>query len=153
MAPVETQSPDPIERIFILLEQYRQWLAPSGFAMGCPIGNLALELSDGHPEIRSLVHRNFSGWTESVRSWLVAAGDRLPARTERDQLAQLILTVMEGGIMQSRASGSPVPYDGSVAQLRSYFDLLQAEAHAMNNQTSIHDRVRPAHPGALEAQP
>lgn len=128
MAPVEAQSQDPIERIFILLEQYRQWLAPNGFAMGCPIGNLALELSDGHPEVRSLVHRNFRGWTESVRSWLVAAGDRLPAHTDRDQLAQLILTVMEGGVMQARASGSPTPYDASVAQLRSYFELLQAEA-------------------------
>src|SRR4051794_2925446 len=48
IAPVEARSTDPIARVFALLQQYRDWLAPKGFAMGCPIGNLALEVADSH---------------------------------------------------------------------------------------------------------
>ncbi len=128
MDPVEAKTTDPIERVFALLEQYRQWLSPNGFAMGCPIGNLALELSDGYKDIRALVHLNFRNWIGVVKSWLDAAGDRLPASADRDQLAQLILTIMEGGVMQARAECSPAPYDASVAQLRAYFDLLESSA-------------------------
>ena len=89
LAPAFHGVDDPIERIFALLQQYRQWLSPNGFAMGCPIGNLALELSDGYKDIRALIHLNFRNWVGVVKSWLDAAGDRLPANTNRQQLAQL----------------------------------------------------------------
>ena len=128
MSPVEAQTEDPLERVFVLLDQYRQWLTPIHFAMGCPIGNLALEVGDGQPPARALIRQNFEGWIAAVRKWLEAAGDQLPADVDRGQLAQFVLTVMEGGVMQSRAAGSPEPYEGSVAQLRAYFDLLRARA-------------------------
>ena len=128
MGPVEAGASDPIERIFALFAQYRGWLAPIGFAQGCPIGNLALEIGDSSPSARALIRRNFEGWHGRVRSWLDAAGDRLPRAVDRDQLAVFVLTVLEGGIMQARAEASPLPFDSSVAQLRSYFDLLRAAA-------------------------
>src|ERR1051325_2307164 len=42
MSPVEAKTADPVERVFALLDQYKLWLSPIHFAMGCPIGNLAL---------------------------------------------------------------------------------------------------------------
>ena len=71
--------------------------------MGCPMGNLALEVSDGHPEARRLIHANFENWARRVEGWLIEAGDRLPAGLNRSRLAHFILTVMEGGLMQARA--------------------------------------------------
>jgi TetR/AcrR family transcriptional regulator, transcriptional repressor for nem operon len=126
MDPVEAATQDPIERVFALLSQYRTWLAPINFTMGCPIGNLALEVGDSHTRARALIRQNFDGWSAVVESWLVAAGDRLPASLDRAQLADFILTVMEGGVMLSRAAGSPAPFDQSVAELRAYFDLLES---------------------------
>ncbi len=128
MAPVEAKTQDPIERVFALLEQYQQWLTPIHFTMGCPIGNLALEVGDTQTAARNLIRKNFEGWIAAVRAWLDAAGDRLPRDVDRGQLAQFVLTVMEGGVMQSRAAWTPEPYIASVAQLRSYFDLLRARA-------------------------
>jgi|ERR1051326_3774120 AcrR family transcriptional regulator len=128
MAPVEAKTQDPIERVFALLDQYRVWLAPIQFTMGCPIGNLALEVGDSQTIARALIRKNFDGWIASVRAWLEAAGDRLPRDIDRAALAQFILTVMEGGVMQSRAACSPEPYDNSVAQLRAYFELLLSRA-------------------------
>jgi TetR/AcrR family transcriptional regulator, transcriptional repressor for nem operon len=125
MTPAEQASPDPIERVFELLRLYRSGLEATGCRMGCPIGNLALEVADSHPEVRPAIDLNFRNWIRAVEGWLVAASDRLPREIDRAQLAQFVLTVMEGGIMQARAASSLAPFDASVEQLRAHFDLLQ----------------------------
>ncbi len=132
MGPARATSRDPIERIFGLLRLYRDGLEASGCRMGCPIGNLALEVADSHPEVRPLIDRNFRNWIGQVESWLVEGSDRLPPGTDFRQVAELVLTVMEGGIMQARASGDLGAFDGAVAQLRIYLDLLQAARQTPN---------------------
>jgi AcrR family transcriptional regulator len=126
--PVEARSDDPIERVFELLAQYRAGMTQAGCRMGCPIGNLALEVSDDHAEARELIHRNFENWVAEVQGWLDAAGERLPRDLDRTQLARFVLTVMEGGLMQARAARDLRPFDDSVAQLRVHFDTLEAAA-------------------------
>lgn len=133
MAPVEAKTQDPIERVFALLQQYRDWFSPLEFRLGCPIGNLALEVADSHPEIRPLIQTNFDGWVAFVKKWLDDAGPRLPKRLDRAQLAGAVLTIMEGGLMQARSSRSAAAYDASVAQLRAYFDLLLKQASAKSS--------------------
>src|SRR5947199_1161487 len=127
MANVESQ-PDPIERIFALLAWYRGGMQHMSCRMGCPIGNLALEVADDFPDARKLIDRNFNNWTRFIKRWLDEAGDRLPAEVDREQLAKFVLTVMEGGIMQSRAAGHLGPFDESVAQFRAYVELLKRQA-------------------------
>jgi TetR/AcrR family transcriptional repressor of nem operon len=128
MGPAESASDDPIERVFILLNQYRIRLDANQCRMGCPIGNLALEVSDGNAEARELIHRNFENWAGRVEEWLKMAGNRLPKNVDRAKLAHFVLTVMEGGLMQARAAGHMGPFDDSVAVLRDHFERLQAEA-------------------------
>jgi TetR/AcrR family transcriptional repressor of nem operon len=128
MNPVEARTVDPVGRVFALLQQYRDRMARERCRLGCPIGNLALEVSDGNADARRLVHSNFENWVDRVEQWLNAAGDRLPADVDRRQLARFVLTVMEGGLMQSRAAGHLQPFDDSVAVLRDYFRRLGAPA-------------------------
>ena len=130
MDPVESKTTDPIERVFALLDQYRAGMVRNHCRMGCPMGNLALEVSDGNPEARLLIHKNFENWAKRVEGWLVAAGDRLPADLDRAQLARFILTVMEGGLMQARAANDLGAYDQSVAVLREHMSLLEDRAKA-----------------------
>src|SRR5436190_1060699 len=108
MAHVESLA-DPIERIFGLLDRYRQGMQLMSCRMGCPVGNLALEVADDFPEARRLIDQNFQNWTRFIKRWLEEAGDRLPADLDREQLAKFVLTVMEGGIMQARAAGDLQP--------------------------------------------
>ena len=128
MDPAERRSADPLERVFELLGQYREGLHAWGCKMGCPIGNLALEVADDNVPARQLIHQNFENWILAVKQWLDDAGDRLPPDLDRAQLARFVLTVMEGGIMQARAAGQLGPFDDSVAQLRAYFAALQKVA-------------------------
>lgn len=128
LAPAEEATNDPIERVFAMLRNYREFLVMTDFGMGCPIGNLALEVSGAHPAIREKIALNFANWCGGVRGWLEAAGDRLPGDVDRDGLSRFILTVMEGGVMQARAHRAIQPYDDSVRQLRDYFERLMTDA-------------------------
>jgi len=131
LAPNFAKTEDPIERIFVLLDGYRQGLIATDCAAGCPIGNLALELNEFHPEAQKLIAANFEGWKEAIRGCLEAAADRFPPGTDFRALATFVLTTMEGGIMQSRSYKSLEPFDTSVTLLRDYFGRLFAEARRL----------------------
>lgn len=122
--PIYERCDDPIERVFLLLNDYRDKILTTDFTFTCPIGRLALEIDPAKRKIHQKIAANFNQWTAAVRKCLDAAAYRLPASVDREQLAQLVLTVMEGGVMQSRAQRAIQPYDASVAQLRTYFDTL-----------------------------
>lgn len=130
MGPIEAAEGDPVERIFRLLAWYRAGMVATECRMGCPVGNLALEVSDTHPEVRPLIDVNFANWAARIEAWLNEAGDRLPDDLDRRGLSRFVLTVMEGGIMQARASDELGPFDDSVAQLRAYIDALLERAAA-----------------------
>lgn len=121
---------DPIDRIFALLNGYRIQLLTSEFRYGCPIGNLALEIAEPDPKIRALIASNFNNWIAAVKGCLDAAAGRLPADTDRHALAEFILTIMEGGIMQARAQQDIGQFDRNVAVLRSHLDLLMRQKAA-----------------------
>lgn len=145
MAPAEAATSDPIERVFALMDVYRQGMLITGCRMGCPIGNLALEVADDNHEARKLIDENFDNWAHHVEGWLIAAGPRLPKDIDRRRLARFVLTVMEGGLMQARAAGSVTPFDDSIAQLREHFAALQALATSTKPRTpATPKRSRPS---------
>jgi TetR/AcrR family transcriptional regulator, transcriptional repressor for nem operon len=118
----------PIDRIFVLLGRYRQFLIDTDYFYGCPIGSLALELHEPDPAVRERLAANFSAWTAAVEECLAEASAVLPAGIDRKALAQFVLTTMEGGVMQARTYRNLETFDASVGQLRNYFDCLMAAA-------------------------
>jgi len=133
--PAFRRAKDPIERIFAVLAGYRQGLIETGLRQGCPIGNLALEVSDVLPRARHKIAANFEAWRGWIRKCLEEASDRLLADLDRDGLATLVLTVMEGAVMQARAHHSLKPFDQSVAQLKVYFDYLRRNPVSTRRET------------------
>jgi TetR/AcrR family transcriptional regulator, transcriptional repressor for nem operon len=121
---------DPIERIFALLAGYRMQLVLTDCTYGCPIGNLALEIHEPDPKIRELLAANFSNWAGAIAGCLDQAGERLPAGTDRKALAEFVLTVMEGAVMQARTYRDLGHFDRNIAVLRGHFDLLEQTARA-----------------------
>ncbi len=131
MQPMEEAEPDPIRRVLGLGDWYRGFLLENDCRLGCPVGNLALEVSDTHPEIKHLLNENFRNWTKIIHGWLLEAGERLPVELDRQELAAFVLTVIEGGIMQARAAGEVRPFDQSVKQLHAYIRALESQAAHM----------------------
>ena len=125
--PVATRLQDPIERVFGILEFYRGNLLKTDCSYGCPIGRLALEIPEEQFRVHKRLADNFDGWTSAVEKFLADARERLPVNTNAQTLAKFVLTVMEGGVMQSRAQRQIGPFDASVEHLREYFCLLQSQ--------------------------
>src|SRR6185369_9020117 len=118
--PAFDRRQDPIERIFALLESYRERLVSTRCQYGCPIGRLALELDAENTPAHERIARNFSAWRKAVETCVREAGIARP-----EDVAAFVLTVMEGAVMQSRAFGSIEPFDACVRQLRVHFDALR----------------------------
>jgi TetR/AcrR family transcriptional regulator, transcriptional repressor for nem operon len=122
--PAFTRHRDPVDRIFAILQGYRERLVETGCRYGCPLGRLALEIEAENLPAHSRIAANFAGWIGAVRSCLEDARDRFPPGLDLDALATFVLTTMEGGVLQSRSCRRLEPFDQSVAQLRNYFTCL-----------------------------
>ncbi len=140
--PVFDRVSDPIERIFGVLDGYRRMLIETKCTLGCPIGNIALELADSHPQVRRLCEENFNGWRDAIQSCLDEATDRFPADLDRRQLASFILTVMEGSVMQARAYKSLEPLDVAITQLRDYFERLLTDGSTLSVDRDLDESDR-----------
>jgi AcrR family transcriptional regulator len=125
LKPLWEDVTDPIERVFALLNGYRQHLVVTDCQYGCPIGYLALELHEPDPPVRERIAANFTQWVDRVETCLNDAGDRLPKTLDRRALAHFVLTTMEGAVMQARTYRTLDSFDASIGQLRSYFNALQ----------------------------
>jgi len=128
LAPAWEGIDDPIERIFALLARYRAGIVRTGCTYGCPIGSLALEIHEPDPPVRQAMSDNFHAWVDAIERCLAEAGPRLPKKLRRRELAEFVLTAMEGGVMQARTHRDVKHFDGAVRQLRRYVDALEREA-------------------------
>jgi TetR/AcrR family transcriptional repressor of nem operon len=126
---------DPIEKIFALLAQYRRSLTMTECQYGCPIGSLALELHEPDPPVREMLAKNFEAWVLAIKGCLDNARDRLPSALNRRELAEFILTTMEGAVMQARTYRDIRRYDNSVRQLRAYVNTLLHEPESKRPAT------------------
>jgi AcrR family transcriptional regulator len=127
LKPAFDRVEDPIERLFAVLEGYRLLLEATNFDLGCPIGNLALEVSNSQPAARRLIVENFKAWCDSIRRLIEDAADRLPRDVEPAGLATHVLATMEGAVMLARAYRSFEPFDQAIHQLKDYIERLTRE--------------------------
>jgi AcrR family transcriptional regulator len=130
--PIWRAREDPIDRIFALLDSYRQRLIDTDCQYGCPIGRLALELDPENAPAHRLIADNFTAWKQAVEACVRAAGIAQPA-----DVADFVLTVMEGAVMQSRAYRSIDPFDACIRQLR-----IHLGAQALAPSPTLHTAKR-----------
>ncbi|MEX0646074.1 MAG: TetR/AcrR family transcriptional regulator [Parvularculaceae bacterium] len=128
IAPIEAATADPIERIFRLFDFYREAVLQTEFSYGCPIGNLALEVGAGDSAVTRKIDANLAAWRKAVEEWVRAAAPRFQARVDPSDFAALVLSVMEGAVMQARTSKSIERFDASVGEFRRYVALLTEES-------------------------
>jgi len=135
---------DPVERIFALLARYRTALVATNCFYGCPIGSLATELREPDPTIRELLAANFREWTGAVERCLAAAAPRISKGVDIRAVSQLVLSVMEGGVMQARTHRSIETFDAGVKCLRDYLGRLiePVDAHTRTKPRRLQPKSR-----------
>jgi TetR/AcrR family transcriptional repressor of nem operon len=134
LEPAYEQVTDPIKRVFAILDGYRKILRATNFRMGCPIGSLALEVSNEHADIRRQIVANFETLCGAIERLIEGASNRLPAKTSPATLARHVVATIEGGVMLARAYRNVEPFDQAVNHLRDYFDRLLKDRKASESK-------------------
>jgi hypothetical protein len=130
---------DPIERIFALLDRYRAGLLESECTYGCPIGSLALELHEPDPPC-GRCWRQFQHVGGRHRAMHPEGSSTARLDKSSRDLAEFVLTTMEGAVMQSRTQRDIGFFDRSVRQLRRYFSCLAKPSSAPVSRGRVRKR-------------
>lgn len=86
--------------------------------------------------MRKALADNFNAWVDAVEQCLLEGKLRLPKRLDRSELAEFVLTTMEGGVMQARTHRDVAYFDRAVWQLRTYFGYLERDTARVSGSTS-----------------
>lgn len=124
LGPAFERASLPLERIFAVLHGYRQLLEMTEFSLGCPIGNLALEVANSLPSSRKLLEENFEAWRAAIKALIELDRDRFPPDVDFDALSFQVLCTMEGAVMLARAYRRFEPFDAAMQSLRDQFERL-----------------------------
>jgi TetR/AcrR family transcriptional repressor of nem operon len=109
-----------IERLLVYPQVYRNFLKIPFLKPGCPILNTATEADDTHPALRERAAAALQFWKSSVEKQVKRGQARGEIRAEVDgaEVAVVLVSLIEGAIMQAKLSGRS-------AELKVAMDFLQ----------------------------
>ena len=89
---------------------------------GCPLGNLALELSDIHEEFRQRLDSAFRNLRSRIEDALAQAESQGTLRPGADivRLAHFIVAGFEGALMMGKLYKDPVVVEGIVEEVKGH---------------------------------
>ena len=115
---------DPLEALAAWIDSGLQRIAASRFKLGCPLAAAALDCSPDDTDLLLALHGAFTNLRDQLAAHISRAGFPTDAATD---LAVLVLTSYEGGLMMARAAGSTDPIERAFRALLSHVRLQQKE--------------------------
>jgi len=91
---------------------------------GCPVMNTAIEADDTHPALRERARQAMDEWHDFVRRVVRRGqekGEIKPA-VDPEMFSSVLISTMEGAVMQSKLYGNPEPVQRAVAYLTGYLE-------------------------------
>lgn len=120
---------DPLERVYGYLEfSARLYQRPNG-RNGCLLGNFAQELSDTHPDIRSLCAKRFDEWAALFKRALDEAKikHRPRATLDTQSLAEHFIAVLEGSLILGKAHRDMGIVRKNLGHFKQYLKMIFQE--------------------------
>lgn len=108
---LQGQDRPPLERLRAMYAANRERYDAGGCMRGCPIGNLAQEMSDVSPALRQRLQQALDGIVGLLAGVLDEAVQRgdLPADLDTRQTAAFLLDAWEGALLRMKAEKSTAP--------------------------------------------
>lgn len=121
---------DPLAQIHAFLDGILARVRARNGVGGCPMGNLACELSDVHEGFRQRLAEVFVAWRRRLAETLVRAQQRQRLRADADAaaLAQFLVAALEGAILMAKVTRDVTALERSVAELKRHLTLYAADA-------------------------
>jgi len=117
---------DAIERLQGLIQFFERQAEGYPLPGGCPVMNTAIEADDALPELRERARQAMDEWHEFIGHVVRRGQERGEIKTTADPImvSTILISTMEGAIMQSKLYGNLQPVERASAHLRDY---LQTE--------------------------
>ena len=118
---------EPLERLNRLLDYYESAFKKSKATLGCPIGNLSLELADTNEELRKRLQAAVEGFIARIEACLKEArsSGQFPIELSTEDTARFIFHGLEGAIMHMKVVKSTEP----IRTFRRYLHVYLAGDH------------------------
>lgn len=113
---------DPITKLNKMLEKLLEWHADEEGKSGCPVGNLAIEMSEHDEAFRVKIQYIFDRWISSIKETLdelVKQGYFL-STMDSQKHAQSIVAMLEGGMLL-------VKNQKDISFLQSVLDVIRIQ--------------------------
>jgi TetR/AcrR family transcriptional repressor of nem operon len=119
------EAADPIEQIHGFLDRLVESHRKRNCVGGCPMGNLASELSDVHEGFRQRLAEIFEHWRVKVEGALERgrASGRLRADLDVGGAAGFVVASLEGAILMAKVTRDIAVMEKSVVELKQYLTL------------------------------
>jgi len=101
------QTENAVERLLVYPEVYRNFLKIPFLKPGCPILNTSTEADDTHPLLKERAANALSFWKKSLENQIKRGIEREEIKAETDpvEVAVIIMSLIEGAIMQAKVTG------------------------------------------------
>lgn len=101
--------------------------AADGVIRGCPLNNLAIELSFSDADFRSAVREVFDGWRRALAAEFAddVAQGRLRKGVDAEEAASFVVAVFEGAMSLAKCDQDKRELRACARQLNSYLDTLK----------------------------
>jgi len=112
---------DPLDQLDAMFDALLRSQSEKDCRGGCPLGNLAAEMSDVHEGFREQLGEFFQDWQRMIASRLTAAARRHGREgLDVQGLARHIICCLEGAVLMAKVSRELDGMEKSVAHLKSY---------------------------------
>jgi TetR/AcrR family transcriptional regulator, transcriptional repressor for nem operon len=127
-----SDKPNSVDRLLGMIKVFQR--EAEGFPLpgGCPVMNTAIEADDAHPALRKRAQEAMDEWHLFVKRTVRRGKDRAEIRPEVDaeMLSSVLISMLEGAIMQSKLYGTSRSMRQAVLYLTEYIERdVRAEPH------------------------
>jgi TetR/AcrR family transcriptional repressor of nem operon len=111
---------EPLERLTRFIDAVVKSHGERGCTEGCPFGNLAAEMADGHEGFRQRIEAVFERWSAQIQSLLREARPELEDGVDIARLARFVIATLEGALMMSRVTREISVMEGIAEDLKRF---------------------------------
>jgi len=117
---------DPLQRVYSYVDRFIEMSTNPELPNGCLLGHFTQELSDTHPEIRSLCAQYFAEWAALLKHDLDEAKAKHAPRVSFDtqSVAEYFLAVMQGSRILATAKQDVKVFEQNLRHFKRYVKSL-----------------------------
>jgi TetR/AcrR family transcriptional regulator, transcriptional repressor for nem operon len=121
---------DAVQRLQAMARSFAKSARKPVIDGGCPIMNTAIEADDTHPDLRDRARESMTLWHRLIGRIVkdgIAAGTLRPD-VDPYELASVLTSSLEGGLMLARLYDDPIHMDRVIAHVSTYVETLRVDA-------------------------